>query len=212
MNIAGEVEDESPCALDCVSGAEVVVAGKLGPGVVFQGKAAACPGPGAPTPPTRRHSRTMVSLNTTFESFEATDDGVPSASPAEGVAAWTSACSIVDEVLMVWAVPCSAGKGRGEWKMQRGLWQQYLSLWDARHVPVQTLKWQPMHCIKGTVSMLVVGSSLVCRLRFWGRLRFSCVLCRWCCSEGVGVSTTLEERMNEALCRCFFLCCTKERE
>lgn len=157
MNIAGEVEDESPCALDGASAAGVVVAGKPRTEVVFQGKAAACPGPGAPAPPTRRHSRTIVSLNTTFESFEATADRVASAPPAEGVAAWTSACSVADEVLMVWAVPCSAGKGHGAWKMQRGLWQQYLSLWDARHVPVQTSKWQPMHCIKGTVSMLVVG-------------------------------------------------------
>lgn len=158
MSITGEVEDKSPCALDDASGAGVVVAGKPGAGVVFQGKAGACPVADAPAPPTRRHSRVMVSLYIRFESSEGVA-GVSSVSSAEGVAAWISACSVVDEVSVVWALPCSAGKGHGAWKMQLGLWQQYLSLWVARQFPLQTSKRQPKHCINGTVSMLVAGSS-----------------------------------------------------
>lgn len=109
-----------------------------------------------------RHSRMMVSLHTTFESPEVAA-GVSSASVA------SAASSLVGVV--GWAVPGllgSGGKGRGAWKMQLGLWQQYLSRWVGRQFPVQASEKQPMHVSRGTVHMLImVAGFWVCRVRVW---------------------------------------------
>lgn len=106
--------------------------------------AAVCPALGVPPPPTRRHSRMMVSLQITFESPDVAA-GVSSAwaaSSVERITAWAVACSFVEEVMARWVVLGSLGSGgagHGAWKTQLGLWQQYLSLWVARHAPLQTL-------------------------------------------------------------------------